>query len=110
MSASFLSLDHRKHHLKAFYSINGVWNIGGHNDAVTGGQLKRMTVDNYLSFTFDNLNKGVEWGRMFTQALPGVEGEQGNVSNRFVKHTFADNSVFGIVYFSFEVKYFGCFE
>ena len=78
---SFAAFDHRKQHLEALNSLQGVGVIGGHDDAVASFQAVRRPVNTDLGLAIEDLHKGIEIRGVFSQALAFVKGEKGDVSS-----------------------------
>ena len=78
---SFAAFDHRKQHLEALNSLQGVGVIGGHDDAVPSFQAVRRSVNTDLGLAIEDLHKGIEIRGVFGQALAFVKVEKGDVSS-----------------------------
>jgi hypothetical protein len=78
---SLTAFYHRKQHLEALNSLQGVRAIGGHDDAVACFQAVRRSVNADLGLAVEDLHEGIEISGVFGQALAFVKGKKGDVTS-----------------------------
>jgi len=57
-----------------------MWFSGGHYNHLTSFQAGRFAGDNNFDLTIEDMNQGVKWCGMFTQALPFIKSKKGHGS------------------------------
>ena len=90
--------DHGENHLEGFESLEGVGLAGGHQDHLPALDAMGLAGNDDLGVAFDHLYQGVKRRGVFAQALPFVEGEQGNVAVRFLDDFATDDRTVLVVH------------
>ena len=83
VGGGLLFLDHDQRHFEGLSCMEGMGEVGGHDDHVAGFGAKGFAVDDDAGDAFEDPDHGVERGGMGAEALAFVESEKSDGSGLF---------------------------
>ena len=84
-------VDDRQQHFEVLLGVDGMGDVGGHDDDIAGLGDQGISTDRDFGFALKNLDDGVAGRRVGADAFTGAEGKQGDGDFRPLHESAADD-------------------